>query len=58
MNKMIEPAIEPTMTKDEEAYMVARARQGLADIEAGRTMTVEDARARLAEHSATRGQAK
>lgn len=57
MNKMIEPAIEPTMTKDEEVYMVAQARQGLSDIEAGRTMTVDEARARLAVHSSTREQA-
>ena len=58
MNKIIEPAIEPTMTRDEEAYVVARARQGLADIEAGRTMTVEEARVRMNEHATNRGLAK
>jgi len=52
MNKMLEPSSEPTMTGDEEAYMVARALEGLSDIVAGRTMSIEEAKAEMVSHMA------
>ncbi len=48
MNKMTEPAIEDQKVTSEEAmYFDARTQQGLADIEAGRILSVEEARSRM-----------
>jgi len=47
MTKIIEPAAALNMTAEEQARMVARAQAGLADIAAGRTMSVGDALARI-----------
>lgn len=44
MNKMTEATVEPTMSKEDEAYAHARTLQGLADVEAGRFISVEQAR--------------
>ncbi|MEO0938554.1 MAG: hypothetical protein AAFY38_10415 [Pseudomonadota bacterium] len=47
MNKLVEPTTQPRMTSEDEARMVARAQAGLADVAAGRTLSVEEALAQI-----------